>query len=104
MGGTRSLILASLAKDLWEWCLERQIVLEAQHIPGILNIEADRESRVFVDNNDWKLAPHVFDNLNRAWGPLEVDLFATRLSKQLPRFVSWRPDPEAELFNAWAQD
>ncbi len=33
------LILASLAKDLWEWCLECQIVLEAQHIPGILNVE-----------------------------------------------------------------
>ena len=32
MGGTRSLILASLAKNLWEWCLERQIVFEAQHI------------------------------------------------------------------------
>ena len=104
MGGTKSLVLASLAKDLWEWCLDRQIVLEAQHIPGILNVEADRESRVFVDNNDWKLAPQVFDNLNCAWGPLEVDLFATRLSKQLPRFVSWRPDPEAESCNAWAQD
>ena len=104
MGGTRSLILASLAKNLWEWCLERQIVLEAQHIPGILNIEADRESRIFVDNNDWKLAPQVFDNLNHVWGPLEVDLFATRLSKQLPRFISWRPDPEAESLNAWAQD
>ena len=103
MGGTRSLILASLAKNLWEWCLEHQIVLEAQHIPGILNIEADRESRIFVDN-DWKLAPQVFDNLNHVWGPLEVDLFATRLSKQLPRFVSWRPDPEAESLNAWAQD
>ena len=46
----------------------------------------------------------VFDNLNQVWGPLEVDLFATRLSKQLPRFVSWRPDPEAESVNAWAQD
>ena len=80
MGGSRSLILASLAKNLWEWCLERQIVLEAQHIPGILNIEADRESRNFVDNNDWKLAPQV-------WGLLEVDLFSTRLSRQLPRFV-----------------
>ena len=102
-GRTRSLILASLAKNLWEWCLERQIVLEAQHIPDVSNIVADWESRVFVDNNDWKLAPQVFDNLNQVWGP-EVDLFATRLSKQLPRFVSWRPDPEAESVNAWAQD
>ena len=104
MAETRSLILASLAKNLWEWCFERQIVFEAQHIPGILNIEADRESRIFEDNNDWKLASQVFDNLNQVWGALEVDLIATRLSRQLPRFVSWRPDPEVEFLNAWAQD
>jgi len=28
--------------------------------------------------------------------PLEVDLFASRLTKQIPHFHSWRPDPEAE--------
>ena len=103
MGGTRSLILASLAQNLWERCLERQIVLEAQHIPGIVNIEADRESRIFVDNNDWKLAPQFFDNLNHVWGALVVDLFATRLSKQLPRFVSWRPGPEDTLMQRISQ-
>jgi hypothetical protein len=102
MGGTRSPILASLAKDLWEWCLERQIVLEAQHIPGVLNVDAERESRVFVDNNNWKLAPLAFKDLNCVWGPLDIDLFASRLSTELPRFVSWRS--EAESCNACAQD
>ena len=29
------------------------------------------------------------------FGPLEVDLFASRLTTQLPTFVSWRPDPDA---------
>ena len=62
-------ILALLGKNLWELNLEREIVLEAQHIPGILNIEADRESRIFVDNNDWKLASQVYHNLNQVWGP-----------------------------------
>ena len=104
MGGTKSLALASLAKNLWEWCLERHIILEAQHIPEVLNVDADRESRVLPDNNDWQLAPQVFNNLNCLWGPLDIDLFATRLSNQLPRFISWRPDPEAESCNAWAQD
>ena len=37
-------------------------------------------------------------------GPLEVDLFASRLTKQLPRFFSWRPDPEAEATDAFMQD
>ena len=48
--------------------------------------------------------PSIRQSKFLVWGPLEVDLFATRLSRQLPRFVSWRPDPKAESLNAWAQD
>ena len=36
-------------------------------------------------------------------GPLEVDLFASRLTRQLPRFYSWRPDSEAEAMDAFMQ-
>jgi len=32
---------------------------------------------------------------------IQVDLFATR---QLPRFYSWRPDPEAEATDGFTQD
>ena len=32
---------------------------------------------------------------NRRWGPHTVDLFASRLNKQLPRFVSRKPEPQA---------
>ena len=37
----------------------------------------------------------------RQLGPLEVNLFASRLSTQLPTFVSWRPDPEAMTTDAF---
>ena len=37
-------------------------------------------------------------------GLCNVDLFASSLSKQLPRFYSWRPDPEAEKMDAFSQD
>jgi len=37
-------------------------------------------------------------------GPLEIDLFASRLTKQLPRFYSWRPDLEAENTDVFTQD
>ena len=47
MGGTKSPVLARLALDLWEWCLHHNILIEAQYLPGVLNIRADRESRVF---------------------------------------------------------
>ena len=37
-------------------------------------------------------------------GPLSTDLFANRLSSQLPVFVSWRPDPLAVATDAFTQD
>jgi len=37
-------------------------------------------------------------------GPLEVDLFASCLTALLPRFYSWRPDPEAEAKDAFTQN
>ena len=41
LGGTVSLSLTSLAKSLWLWALERDIVLTAQHIAGVPNKVAD---------------------------------------------------------------
>ena len=91
----------TLAKDLWIWCLERNIFLTAQHLPWIENIIADSESRVMRDRSDWKLNPirRIQDSL----GPLEVDLFASRLTAQLPRYFSWRPDPQTEATDALLQ-
>ena len=60
LGGTVSPQATTLAKDLWIWCLERNIFLTAQHLPGIVNIIADSESRVMRDRSDWKLNPTVF--------------------------------------------
>ena len=44
--GTASKELVALAKDLWMWCLERNIHIQAQYLPGIMNSIADWESRV----------------------------------------------------------
>ena len=69
MGGTKSFVLARLAMDLWEWCLQRKILRDAEYLPRVLNIRADRESRVMLYLNDWKLDPLVFAQLNQLWGP-----------------------------------
>ena len=104
LGGTVSPQLTDLAKNLWLWSLCRDLVLTAQHIPGVDNQIADSESRELKDRLDWKLSPAVFRTINAIWGPLEVDLFASRLSHQLSRFFSWRLDPLAEATNAFQQD
>ena len=56
------------------------------------------------DQCDWKLNQAVFQRILATMGMMEVDLFASRLSRQLPRFYSWRPDPEAEATDAFMQD
>ncbi|XP_020619677.1 uncharacterized protein LOC110057435 [Orbicella faveolata] len=104
MGGTKSPVLARLAIDLWEWCLQHKIQVEVQYLPGVLNIRADRESRVMLDLHDWKLDPLVFAEVNQLWGPLEVDLFASCLSTQLLHFYSLRQDPQAEAVDAFSED
>ena len=104
LGGTVSSALTSLAKALWLWALERDILITAQHIPGVSNTVADLESRSERDRSDWMLAHEVFQKINQIFGPLEVDLFASRLTHQLPRFFSWKMDPLAEAVDAFQQD
>ena len=53
---------------------------------------------------DWRLCPVVFGRINGLLGPLQVDLFASRLTHQLPNYVSWHPDPGAIACDAFAQD
>ena len=101
LGGTISPQLNTLAKELWLWCMERSILLKAQHLAGVLNTIADDKSRVMKDRTDWKLCPAVFWQINQRMGPLEVDLFASRLTYQLRQFVSWRPDPMAIATDAF---
>ena len=102
--GTHSFVLNSLTRDLWTWFSANQIHLTAQHVPGVTNYHTDRESRVFQDFSDWKLNPQLFLILNELWGSLDIDLFATRLTKQLLKFVSYKPDIEALGTDAFTLD
>ena len=89
-GGTHSPCLLALTLELWQWCLERNIMISAQHVPGKLNSIAESESRVFNDSSEWKIDPQTISPFLKG---CEIDLFASRLSAQLPQYVSWRPDP-----------
>ena len=103
-GGTHSQTLNSIATQLWKWCLDHQVHLTAEYLPGVENKIADKESRVTKDHCDWMIHPEVFNQINTRLGPLEVDMFASRLTHQLPRFFSWGLDPAAEAVDAFNQD
>ena len=94
-GGTRSPVMCSLAIQLWRWCLERNLSLSAQYLPGVDNCVADRESRIIQSSAEWQLHKGTFQQIMAMFGKCAVDLFATRLNAQLELFVSWRPDPNA---------
>ena len=50
------------------------------HLPGVLNTEADQQSRVFNEQTEWRLKPDIFA---RILGKLSIpDLFVSRLNKQ----------------------
>ena len=65
LGGTTSCTLREISKELWAWCLPRGIVLQAQHLPGRLNINADFMSRHLQHRTDWMLNPAIFKIINQ---------------------------------------
>ena len=103
MGGTHSRGLMEITAQIWEWSIQRNIVISAEHLPGKLNTTADQESRLKGDSSEWMLDPVVFRQIMEALGPCQVDLFASRLSAQLPRYMSWRPDPGSIATDAFSQ-
>lgn len=102
MGGTVSHTCNGVSLSIWQWCIQNEIWLTCSHIAGSLNVEADKESRVFRDNLEWKLDEHIFKQLCHKWGTPDIDLFASRLNAQVARFCSWKPDPECELVDAFS--
>ena len=104
MGGSHSPLCDMLARDIWQWCTSKGIWLTSSHIPGSLNELADKESRIFHDQTEWMLQSELFNKVVLVFGRPDIDLFASRLNKQLPRYVAWRPDPAAEDIDAFTVD
>lgn len=104
MGGIKSNDCNRMAQEIWDWCIQRNIWITAAHLPGKLNTEADLRSRRFNDRTEWMLDRNVFDSVVHRFGLPDIDMFASRLNKQLDRYVSWYPDPDAENVDAFTID
>ena len=92
--------LVQLTRDLWMWCLERNIHIHVHHLLGNLNIVADRESRSIQDRSDWKLDMNIFKRIDKTFSRL----FSSRLTHQCHRYFSWQPDPFTKAADAILQD
>ena len=98
-GGMRSGSLCTLLWRLLSSCHPRGISLRAQHIPGRLNVIADKLSRHNqLIQSECSLPQQVFNLLCLKWAQPHVDLFYNPV-QPLPKFVSPVPD-----LTAWAVD
>lgn len=103
MGTNHSLECNKMTNSLWLWCIANEIWISAAHIPGKENVVADYESRHFNLDAEWKLNRSSLQYaLNQLQASPVIDLFASRVNKQFCRFVSYRPDPEAEAVDAFS--
>ena len=101
-GGTKTKC-NSIARKIWLWAYHTDNWISAAHLPGAKNVRADKESRSIHDNTEWKLDPKLFQKICKEFGTPDIDLFASRLNKQLDKFMSWKPDRLAVAVDALSE-
>ena len=105
MGSIKSVNIDKQVHKIWEWAISKNNWLSATHIPGILNVDADRESRKCETRTEWMLNKSVFKSVihELLFSP-SIDLFSTPINTQLTIFVSYRPDPQSKAVDAFTID
>ena len=105
MGTLNSSKCNEITKSIWQWAIPRNNWLTATHIPGVLNTEADYESRKNNSGTEWKLSEKIYERVvNYFQFKPDIDLFASRINNQIEKFVSYQPDPDAFAVDAFAMD
>lgn len=97
-GGGLQASLNLLVRPLVRWALENVVQITAVHVPGEEHKLADQRSRPGseMQEHDYSLNPRLFEALEQAVGrKVDVDLMATRHSRQVSAFVSRWMEPEA---------
>ena len=79
--GMRLESLYALLCKFLNWCSRKQVTFKAQHIPGRLNVVADKLSRLGqAIQTESSLLPEVFWFICNRWHQPRVDLFVTRFN------------------------
>lgn len=84
--------LDDLSVKIWNWCIKREIFISAQYLPRCENIYADLLYRQFADSTEKMLKHDIFVRICKQFFNPDKDLFASRINKQMRKFVSWSFD------------
>ena len=79
--------LQSLAIEIFNLCIRKNISIEVEWIPREQNQTADAYNKVF-DYDDWSISDKFFDFFNKLWGPFTCDLFADTNNHKINLFFS----------------
>lgn len=101
MGGIQFPKLNEVARQIWDWCEERNIWIFASYIKSEDNKIADSESRVLESGSEYEISRRVFEKIKRVFGEPEIDLFASRINKKCETYVAWHKDPFAFEIDAF---
>ena len=103
MGGTQQISNQNLERNLG---LSRRE--ENKFDSGIYTQSEESNSRLGIpkisEKQRMKLCPTFFKQICSHLGKPLLDLFASRLCHQLPRYIAWRPDPQSVATDAFQQD
>ena len=78
MGTSHSDPLNKLTKEIWLWCIPRNIWLSAAHIAGKCNIQADLEFRHSVTETEWMLKGQCHEDF-AVLGQFCAEILSSRL-------------------------
>ena len=95
MRGTHSIECNSAAKDIWQFCIKREICISAALTPGENNTKAGRESIEFllIMRGGMAEARHISTSYKNLVEP-PYDPFVSKLNAQMSCYASWRPNPD----------
>lgn len=102
-GGTRSIDLLDLTYQVLTIVDSMNITLSAAYIPGRYNGIADRLSRK-KSLPEWHLLSEARHQIFRQWGVPEIDLFASKMSAVVKKYVTIDSrDHQATFIDAFSQ-
>ena len=86
MGGTESAVCNDICLRIWDLCKIYDVWITCSHVSGKVDLLLDAASHKFNDRHEWKLNEDIFTELCEHFGVPIIDLFASRLNKQVPHF------------------
>ena len=93
--------LQILAVRIFKFCRENCISIQMEWLPREQNQGADTISKI-NDTDDWSVTKDFFDYMNKMWGPVDIDRFASYKHHHLTVFYSKYYTPGSSGVDAFA--